>query len=103
MRLAAYSGYPEVVQLLLDQGANLSYVDKDGRIPLYSAAEGGYAEVVQVLLDKGANPSSTDEDGETPLRLATYNSIENHAIPTRQQRVCQWTGFLPVSKDSQRF
>ena len=48
--IAAQEGYPEVVKLLLDTGA-----DKEkcacGRNPLSAATEKGHTEVVQLLLD----------------------------------------------------
>jgi ankyrin repeat protein len=62
-------GYPEVVQALLDAGA-----DKEARIgygvrPLMYAAGNGEAAVVEVLLRAGADPVARNEGGRTALMM----------------------------------
>jgi ankyrin repeat protein len=65
----ADSGYPEVVQQLLDAGA-----DKEARIgfgvrPLMYAAGNGEAAVVETLLRAGADPLARNEVGRTALMM----------------------------------
>lgn len=62
-------GYPEVVQALLEAGA-----DKEARIgfgvrPLMYAAGNGEAGVVEVLLRAGADPAARNDGGRTALMM----------------------------------
>lgn len=62
-------GHPEVVELLLDAGA-----DKEAKIgfgvrPLMYAAGNGEAGVVEVLLRAGADPLARNEVGRTALMM----------------------------------
>jgi ankyrin repeat protein len=47
--LAAYFGYTDVVQLLLDARADVHVTDKDGDSPLTSATKKGHTEIVRLL------------------------------------------------------
>ena len=51
---AAQKGHEAVVQLLLDKGAAVDAVLKDGHTALIIAAQQGHEAVVKLLLDKGA-------------------------------------------------
>jgi ankyrin repeat protein len=53
--LAAAKGHQEMVELLLDRGAQVNAADYTGWTPLHAAIYGGHAEVVQLLLDRGAD------------------------------------------------
>ena len=80
---AASRGYGSIVQLLLDQGAdveaNAEAGGTDGDTPLHRAAHGGHAAIVELLLDAGARVNVRtfasysplhNADGDTPLHLA---------------------------------
>jgi ankyrin repeat protein len=67
---AAERGDKEVVQLLLEKGADAAAKDDNGRTVLHLAAEGGNKEVVQLLLEKGADAAAKDDNGRTVLHLA---------------------------------
>lgn len=67
MNYESSAPYAEVVNLLLDAGANIEARDYDGNTPLMSAASYGEAMVVKVLLARGADINATDPEGGTAL------------------------------------
>jgi cytohesin len=74
LREAAAWGHPEVVEFLLEHGADPNIQDNNGGTPLHVAAWNGHREVVELLLEHGANPNVQDDDGDTPLHLAAKNN-----------------------------
>eukprot|EP00935_MAST-01C_sp_MAST-1C-sp1_P000829 g829.t1 len=68
LHYAARSGLKEVVELLLERGANTQARDSDGKCPLHHAAEYGHQEVAALLVGKGrASPKLKAKDGRSPL------------------------------------
>ena len=55
----------EVIQLLLDRGANPNAFDMLGHTPLILSARKGHLEVVKLLLDRGADPNAFDIVGHS--------------------------------------
>ena len=70
---AAGVGNAEMVQLLLDSGADAKTRSKDpvARTPLMLAAAGGHIEVVNILVSRGAKVDARDRSGKTALAWAT--------------------------------
>lgn len=62
-------GNTEVVDWLLDKGADVNLADDDGYTPLMLAAQYGHAAVVKRLLKKGANAKARTRTGHTALTL----------------------------------
>uniref|UniRef100_A0A4W5QZJ3 Uncharacterized protein n=1 Tax=Hucho hucho TaxID=62062 RepID=A0A4W5QZJ3_9TELE len=60
----------DVVEHLLETGANVHARDDGGLIPLHNACSFGHAEVVSLLLCQGADPNSRDSWNYTPLHEA---------------------------------
>jgi len=74
---AVENGDTEVVQLLLDKGADIETENYDGSTALIWAAANGHTEVVKLLLDKGANIQARNVHGHTALVMAAaYDRTE---------------------------
>lgn len=71
----------ETIKVLIDNGAKVNAVNKNGATALYYAVYYSYfrkADLVEYLINKGAKVNVKDKDGNTPLHWATRNNI---AIP----------------------
>lgn len=63
-------GRKEVVEYLLQCGANVHARDDGGLIPLHNACSFGHAEVVHLLLQHGADANARDKWDYTPMHEA---------------------------------
>ncbi|MEM7114872.1 MAG: ankyrin repeat domain-containing protein [Chloroflexota bacterium] len=61
---AAFDGHVEMVELLVEHGADIEGVDAWGDTPLNAASWNGHLEVVQRLVELGANPDVTNVNGD---------------------------------------
>ncbi|KAJ1465229.1 ankyrin repeat-containing domain protein, partial [Baffinella frigidus] len=64
--IAAAKGHQEVVQALVDAGADKEAPNKmrdDGATPLSVAAQNGHLPVVRALVDAGADKNAKDKVG----------------------------------------
>jgi ankyrin repeat protein len=64
---AAHQGWLDVVQLLLQHGADTNAVGSDGRSALAAAVQSNSVAVVQALIDHGADISATNSIGQNVL------------------------------------
>lgn len=60
----------EVIQLLLDRGANLQHQDVWGETPLFFSVRTGQIDITHLLLACGANVDHQNSVGRTPIYLA---------------------------------
>lgn len=67
---AAITGHKEVMDLLLEAGADINAADNRGQTALMAAAHRGYDLCVTHLIDRGAALDKQDEHGLTALVLA---------------------------------
>jgi hypothetical protein len=75
LRVAAWHGRLEVVQLLLDAGADPSLASSNGFTPLMAAAMYGHLDVLRLLLARGAAVDAVDpSNGGTAFHYACANN-----------------------------
>ncbi|VUC29575.1 unnamed protein product [Clonostachys rosea] len=65
-------GHEDMVQMLLEMGADVSIPNNEGLSLLLLAASCAHVEIVRILLDRGADLSISDHDGWSPLLSAAY-------------------------------
>ncbi|KAH0551120.1 hypothetical protein GP486_007536 [Trichoglossum hirsutum] len=73
LHVAARDGNHQIVQLLVDEGADMDVQAVNLQTPLHMAASNGKSEVVRVLVREGANTAMKDNNDRTPLHLASKN------------------------------
>jgi uncharacterized protein len=78
LHLAAFFGHEEAAQLLLEAGADVHAVSRNGltNTPLHAATAGKHEDVALLLLENGARSDVVDAGGYTPLQIATQNQLQ---------------------------
>eukprot|EP00468_Gymnochlora_sp_CCMP2014_P002037 CAMPEP_0167743464 /NCGR_PEP_ID=MMETSP0110_2-20121227/2030_1 /TAXON_ID=629695 /ORGANISM="Gymnochlora sp., Strain CCMP2014" /LENGTH=1371 /DNA_ID=CAMNT_0007627837 /DNA_START=148 /DNA_END=4263 /DNA_ORIENTATION=- len=70
--IAAACGQTEMVDVLLEYGADLESKTSSGATALHAAVQHGGADMVHFLLEKGADPNAKTSNGVTPAEVAKY-------------------------------
>jgi len=74
---ASMSGNYNIVEILLEYGANHNDKNGLGETALHIAVKFGHTHIVGILLDFGANPNTTTLASDTPVHIAVKeNNIE---------------------------
>lgn len=68
----------QIVQLLLEHGANANSRDFEENTPLHQASINKHYSIVQLLLRYNANVNSQNKDGATPLICSLFNKSSIH-------------------------
>ena len=86
LHIAAENNYSEAIDAFYNSKMNSNITDRDGRTPLYTAAELGHVHSVQSITYY-INPynNAVDRDGKTPLYIAAY---QGHAGCVRLLLAC---------------
>jgi hypothetical protein len=83
----------KTIRCLLDAGADLHAVDKNGATALHRAVRTRSAAAVECLLQAGADPSARNRPGSTPFHLAVQNTGRggsgDPAAKAAQQQIIQ--------------
>ena len=73
---AAQKGHIELVQYLIDEGADVNRRNSIGESALYVAGIAGHKDIVRLLLNNGADPNVMTMTGPLLYQLAFQNNIE---------------------------
>lgn len=99
--IASKSGFYDTCKMLLQKGASVDEVQRDGSTPLHGAAYFGHAQVVRLLLQHGARPNlrnnwgnaSLDESATSEIRkviqTASVDQISSLAADLREKQLVQ--------------
>ena len=82
LHYACKSGDLQIVQYLIEKGANVEAQNSIGNGPLHLASGYGKTNIVKYLISKGANKYAKNEDCETPFDVA-----------------CDWVGEDKTQRD----
>lgn len=70
---AAFHGFVEIMEYLLQRGADIEAISNDGhKTALLLASYGGHADAVEVLLRSGAQINAANSRGDTSIAIASY-------------------------------
>ena len=85
---AAFWGYTEIVELLINNEVDVNAKDKYGCTPLHDAAEYSHLEIAEMLINRAPDMNALDINGDTPLDLAngeTADLIRKHGGKTGEE------------------
>ena len=82
--MAATDTQPEIVELLLECGANPNAITSDGATPLHCAFQYCAFEIAKLLIKGGADVTMKTADGQTPFEVKPVDSIEVVPFTTKQ-------------------
>ncbi|XP_053329732.1 BCL-6 corepressor-like protein 1 isoform X2 [Spea bombifrons] len=75
---ACARGWTEILQILLDNGANVNCSAQDGTRPIHDAVVNDNLETVWLLLSYGADPTLATYSGQTPMKLASSEVMRTY-------------------------
>ena len=80
LHVASRNGHIALMNLLLEQNADVNARKNTNATPVYVAAMYGHTDAVQLLLDNKADLNATRSTGSTPLYIAAYYGLEEVVI-----------------------
>jgi ankyrin repeat protein len=77
LHLASFFGHLDAARALLDAGADVNAVSRNGlaNTPLHAAAAGRHADVALLLIEWGASGTALDAGGYSARRIAEENGL----------------------------
>ena len=70
---AAYNGHVEVIEKLIELGANVAAKTNEKWQPIHCACKWNQVEAASLLLQNGADINAQSQGGQTPLHLVSSN------------------------------
>ena len=79
LHLAAFFGQRDAARALLDAGADITAVSRNGmrNTPLHAAAAGRHGEIARLLVERGADGTVLDAGEYSPRAIAAQNGLED--------------------------
>ena len=77
---ASLSNNIEMLEWLVNNGANINHQDRSGLCSLHAAAQRNNLDVVEYLLKVGGDPNLCNSSGNGPLWIATLNSVGDETM-----------------------
>ena len=74
-----YGAPEEIIDLLLEHGADVHAVEEDKKCALHFAAQNDDEDVMRKMIARGVSVEAEDKDGWTPLHEAAYYGSEDVA------------------------
>ncbi|KAF7625823.1 NACHT and ankyrin domain protein [Aspergillus flavus] len=81
LHCAAHRGHEEMVELLLDNKANINATCRDGSTAIHLAAEQGQRRIMRLLLMRRANSRTANRQGLTALQMAVGTAYDESTVP----------------------
>ncbi|KAL3262636.1 hypothetical protein ABHI18_002599 [Aspergillus niger] len=81
LHCAAHRGHEEMVELLLDNKANINATSNEGYTAMHLAAEQGQRRIMRLLLSRRANSRTANRKGVTALHLAVGTALDEATVP----------------------
>jgi ankyrin repeat protein len=78
-RSVAKTGIEDIVDHLLEQGANINAIDAERWTPLHHAISKKDGTIARILIEKGANVKAKNTEKETPLHCAAASGLDDIA------------------------
>ncbi|KAI8773006.1 protein phosphatase 1 regulatory subunit 12A, partial [Biomphalaria glabrata] len=66
----------EMVEFLVEQGADVDVCDNEGWTPLHATASCAFTEIARYLIKHGANVAAVNNDGDLPSDIAENDEME---------------------------
>jgi len=84
--VAVYKGHTDIVELLLNNKAEVNAKNDRGMTALHWAAHDGNKDVAKLLVDNKADVNATNNIGETPLHIAARDDGEELSAKVKSGR-----------------
>lgn len=96
LSMASYMGKDTIVEMLLNKGALVNYVNAENITALMYAASGGWVKVVQLLLHHGADIHMKHKEGATAL----FEAVVNGSQPITEMLLEAGSDFMVTDNDN---
>ena len=91
---AAFFGHKEMVEVLIDNRADVNMANAYSETPLHLAAENGHKEVAEVLIDNRADVNAKNKYGETPLHRVAQALLTETTDKEKKKRLSEVIEYL---------
>ncbi|KAG2388244.1 hypothetical protein C9374_000408 [Naegleria lovaniensis] len=104
LAVASASGYPHVVQWLIEMGCQIDSESPPGRrTPLFIAALKGHIQVVRVLLEKGASPHHESLFSDDVVMVSYYCGVVRQRVFVTPEKAAMKAGHVQLAQFIREF